>query len=151
MDNLSSLSDSQYRNIVKTLAGWVIEQRERRGWSQAMLADKSGLSRSDVNAIEHGRVTLPGAAKRRALASALGVSHEALLVAAGELLPEEASRPIEPRRFGPESGHEAVLSLLDRMSEEEAHALARTGEIILELRRPRSVSADTREEVPALG
>jgi transcriptional regulator with XRE-family HTH domain len=76
---------------VKSFAAWLIEQREARGWTQAMLADRAGVRRSDVNAIEHGRIALPGAEKRRRLAEALGLRHVDVLVGAGELAPDEVS------------------------------------------------------------
>lgn len=151
LDYLSSLSDREYYHVMyQTLAEWLIEQRERRGWTQAMLADKAGLRRSDINAIEHGRVTLPGAQKRRAIAKALGVSHEVLLVAAGELTPEEISRVTEPRRYSPESGHEAVLAVIADMTDEEARALADAGAILLRLRRAQTVTHREVERVPSV-
>lgn len=134
-----------------TLGAFVRARRAVLGLLLTDLARRADLTKSELSAIENGKIALPGADKRRRLAAALGVSHEALLVAAGELAPDEAGRLTEPRRFSPESGYDAVLSVLDRMSEEEAAALARTGEILLELRRPRTVAAQPREKVPALG
>jgi transcriptional regulator with XRE-family HTH domain len=63
--------------------------REARHLSVTALAEKAELSKSEISAIENGRITLPGADKRRRLARALGVSHLDLLVAAGEIAEDE--------------------------------------------------------------
>ena len=62
-------------------------QREARGWSQDELATRAQLSRSEVSAIETGRVT-PSTAAAMKLARALGVLVEQLFTL-GE--PEESS------------------------------------------------------------
>lgn len=49
--------------------------REARGWSQAMLARKSGLAQQTVNFLEAGRYT-PKLTTLSALAAALGVGPE---------------------------------------------------------------------------
>ncbi len=49
--------------------------RERRGWTQAMLAQQSGVPRSTISAIENGALT-PSVSTALALARALGVSVE---------------------------------------------------------------------------
>lgn len=51
--------------------------RERRGWTQAMLAQQSGVPRSTISAIENGALT-PSVSTALALARALGVSVENL-------------------------------------------------------------------------
>ncbi len=84
------------RPMTTSLAEWVVAQRESRGWTQAQLADRAGVRRSDLNAIEHGRIALPGAEKRRKLAAALGLRHVDVLVGAGELTAEEAGPPLVP-------------------------------------------------------
>lgn len=53
------------------------EHRGQRGWSQALLAERAGVSRQLVSAVESGRHE-PGVAAAMALAKALGVSVEAL-------------------------------------------------------------------------
>jgi ribosome-binding protein aMBF1 (putative translation factor) len=42
-----------------SLAGYVMARRGLLGMSQTELAEKAGLSKSEVNAIERGRVLLP--------------------------------------------------------------------------------------------
>ena len=72
-----------------TLAAFVRERLTALGVSQTQLADRAGLSKSDINGIVQGRIKLPGPEKRRELAKALGVSHLDLLVAAGEITEQE--------------------------------------------------------------
>lgn len=68
---------------------FIRDKRSELGWTQAALADMTGISRARISQIEGGRVTLPGADHRRRLAKALGVSHLDLLIAAGEITQEE--------------------------------------------------------------
>lgn len=68
----------------------VREAREARGWSQQELADRSGLSRTGVGAIETGRVT-PSIAAGLALARALGRPVEELFVATRSREPRGAA------------------------------------------------------------
>lgn len=96
-DILGCMSDDQ--GLTSTLAQFVIDRREQLGMTQTGLAAQAGLTKSEVNAIENGRVKLPGASKRRALAKALRVPHIDLLIAAGELTEDEVPRegaPTEP-------------------------------------------------------
>src|SRR4029077_7522042 len=56
--------------------------RQARGWSQARLADVSAISRTEISAIETGRL-VPSVSVALRLASALGESVEALFGGAG--------------------------------------------------------------------
>lgn len=71
------------------LAGFVRAARERLGMTVTGLADRSGLTKSEISGIESGRIKLPGADKRRRLADALAVRHVDVLMAAGEISAEE--------------------------------------------------------------
>lgn len=55
----------------------VPQYRVRHGWSQAQLAERSGVSRTEISAIENGRV-VPSVAVALRLAAALGESVEAV-------------------------------------------------------------------------
>jgi putative transcriptional regulator len=55
----------------------VREAREARGWTQAELANRIGVSRKTVNTVENG-VFLPSTVVALKLAAALGTSVEAL-------------------------------------------------------------------------
>lgn len=132
------------------LAAYVAARRAELGLTQQELADRSGLKRDVIAGIETRKSKLPEPETRRKLARGLGVTHERLLIAAGQLLPEEASRVTEPRRFSPDSPYEAVLDILNRMDEREAQALAEAGDILISLRRPQSVANPETERLPVL-
>jgi putative transcriptional regulator len=55
----------------------VREAREARGWTQAELANRIGVSRKTVNTVENG-VFVPSTVVALKLAAALGTSVEAL-------------------------------------------------------------------------
>ncbi len=74
---------------MRTLASYVIQRREALGLKQNELALRADLPANMVNRIEKGVTKLPSPDFRRRLAKGLGVSHLDILVAAGELEPEE--------------------------------------------------------------
>lgn len=57
--------------------------------TQVDLAAAADMSKSHISAIENGRIGLPGPEVRRQLAKALGVTHLDILIAAGEIRPDE--------------------------------------------------------------
>jgi transcriptional regulator with XRE-family HTH domain len=70
--------------------------RAVRGWSITDAAARIGMSKSHLSQLEKGKIGLPNAALRRQIADAYSVRHVDILVAAGELLPEEiAALPID--------------------------------------------------------
>jgi transcriptional regulator with XRE-family HTH domain len=71
------------------LAAYVAQRRRVLGLTQQALADRAGVTRDVVAQIESGKSKLPVPDNRRRLAEALGVRHVDLLVAAGELTPDE--------------------------------------------------------------
>ena len=60
------------------LARRFVEARRKRGWTQRKLADKTGLSQSDVSNLESGRAN-PTFKTLQAIASALGGKIDLLL------------------------------------------------------------------------
>lgn len=70
-------------------------RRAARGWSQAALAERSGVSRAEISAIETGRV-VPSTAVALALARALGESVEALFALGDETARWAGERPAGP-------------------------------------------------------
>jgi molybdate-binding protein/transcriptional regulator with XRE-family HTH domain len=75
------MAESLFRNLVRTL-------RQQRGWSQAELAHRAGISRAAVSAIEIDRL-VPSVAAALALAAALGCAVEDLF----GLAPKEQAEP----------------------------------------------------------
>lgn len=57
--------------------------RKARGWTQADLAEASGLTRSHVSRLEGGDIRLPSRERLHRLAQALGTTPDDLLAAAG--------------------------------------------------------------------
>lgn len=73
-----------------TTLGEVIRHlRGQLNLNQKELADVLGIQRAYLSQIESGKIGLPNADLRRRIAAALHVRHIDLLVAAGELFPEE--------------------------------------------------------------
>jgi len=81
--NISSMEDS--------LGHYVVQMRTKIGLKQNQLAERAGLPATTINRIEKGVTKLPSADIRRRLATALGLSHLDILVAAGEITREEVS------------------------------------------------------------
>src|SRR5215470_2916449 len=81
---IGHLAKSGEKVVVRTLPPTpsIAQYRTRRGWSQARLADESGVSRTEISAVETGRL-VPSVAVALKLASALGEPVEALFGGAG--------------------------------------------------------------------
>lgn len=73
------------------LSQFIVSRREELHLSQSELADKAGLPRAYVNGLETGRIGMPSPDRRRLLADALRVRHVDLLIAGGEITPDEVS------------------------------------------------------------
>ncbi|MBX3467353.1 MAG: helix-turn-helix domain-containing protein [Planctomycetes bacterium] len=67
--------------------------RTARGWTQAELARRAGVSRAEVSAIETGRSASPSTGAALALGAALGLAVEELFVPAGAPAPAWAWPP----------------------------------------------------------
>jgi transcriptional regulator with XRE-family HTH domain len=78
-----------------TLGSYIRERREALNLTQGELAEEAGTSRAYMSQIESGKVGLPNAALRRGIAAALGVRHIDLLVASGEISPDEVPGPTQ--------------------------------------------------------
>ncbi|HXH79563.1 helix-turn-helix transcriptional regulator [Nocardioides sp.] len=72
------------------LGAYVRTYREGKGLTLKAFGDRIGKSKEYVSQLEL-RTKLPDADIRRRIAEAMGVSHLDLLIAAGELLPEEVT------------------------------------------------------------
>lgn len=71
------------------LASFVKRQRERLGLSQERLSEKIDMSSGYISSLETNKINTPEHPTRRRLAEELGVSEIDLLIAAGELEPED--------------------------------------------------------------
>ena len=109
------------------LGRYVREKREGAGLSVTALADATGLTKSEISAIERGRIALPGAAKRRALASALRVRHVDILEAAGELREDEIPVQGEPEPlFAPNDPRGSILAAVIKLPSHGSKEFYRT-------------------------
>jgi len=63
--------------LAESLANRIREVREARGWTQAHLAERTGVSRKTVNTVENG-IFIPSVIVALKLAAALGTSVEEL-------------------------------------------------------------------------
>jgi transcriptional regulator with XRE-family HTH domain len=107
--------------LTEGFGAYVLARRRALGLTQGELADRIGLNRAHLSQIESGKIGLPAADIRRRLAAALGVRHVDLLIAAGELTPDEAGVPAR-ESLGP---HQARLrAMVEGLAEEEADILA---------------------------
>lgn len=64
--------------LVRMLGDRLREQREKAGWSQAELAEQSGVGQSYLSKLERGEATCPSWRTVRALEDALGIKHGTL-------------------------------------------------------------------------
>jgi transcriptional regulator with XRE-family HTH domain len=84
---------------VTGMGAYIRAVREARGMTQSALALRVGTSRAYLSQIESGKVSLANADTRRKLADELGIRHVDLLVAAGELAPDEIA-PLPESHIG---------------------------------------------------
>lgn len=122
-------------SMKETLGELVQRRRAELGLTQQRLADLAGLKKHAIGGIEAGQSKLPVPETRRKLAAALRLTHEALLIAAGELLPEEASRISEPVRFVEGTVQADAMAMIETMTEDEVRALLDAGKVLIRLSR----------------
>lgn len=132
-----------------TLAEYVMARRGMLGITVTQLAERSGLSKSEISSIEAGRIKLPGADKRRRLAATLGGFHAELLVNAGEITPEEiveGANAYDPRRlaatmpFPAGTAAARVVALMREMSDAEVDVVLHHAEMLRRLTRQAQAS-----------
>lgn len=109
---------------MSTLGEYIRDRRAQLGMSQTELADRAGLARAHLSEIERGRIAFPNAGIRRDLARALGTTHVVVLIAAGELSPDEVDMPSNPALTFPADDPRAdLITLASRLSETDARSL----------------------------
>lgn len=104
--------DTFYSNVMQTLAEMIRDARNRNKWTQEELAERMGVERNWIAALETGRIELPSIDRFELLEQHLGVTREEMLRAAGYLGPaREADLFAEIARIA------AIDDLVDRMAE----------------------------------
>ncbi len=78
---------------METLGSYIRERRLYLNLTQAEIGESVGIDKGYVSQIESGKIAFPNADLRRRLAAALGVRHIDLIIAAGELRPDEVPGP----------------------------------------------------------
>lgn len=117
-----------------TLGDYVRERRERLGMTLTALAASAELSKSELSALERGRISLPGADKRRGLARALGVSHLDLLIVSGEISAAEVSDKTGVIQRDLDSPAEIVCANVRQLTPDEVPLAASYVEFLIESR-----------------
>jgi len=70
--------------------------------AQEELARRTGITQATLSNLERGRTRMPSPDHRRRLAAALGIGHVDLLVAAGEVAPDELEAWARRNTAGPD-------------------------------------------------
>jgi transcriptional regulator with XRE-family HTH domain len=128
---VSTVSQPDTFRCMTTLGTYVTQMREQLGLAQVDLAKKAEMTKGEINAIEKGRVAFPDADKRRRLAKALGVTHVDIVVACGELAPDEVAQGSSADPFPGDSDKSAVFRLLATASADDAKELLRMTRYVL--------------------
>ncbi len=123
----------------KPLGDWLKEQLERKGWRQADLARKSGLTTAEVSYLVLGKGKKPDPDTIDKLARGLEVPIEQVYRAAGymEKAPE-ASEILEEMQYW-----------YERMTPEEREEWLQNGKLKVELRRKRAAGGGTQNNPPS--
>lgn len=101
--------------VERTLGEYIRERREVLGLNQTELSRRADVPRETINRLENNKTALPFADTRRRLANALGVSHIDLLIAAGELNPDEVRVAGVELVVPPDPIAEAMIAKLRRI------------------------------------
>lgn len=126
----------------KTLGQLLKAAMDRRGISGVDLAARIGRTTSFVSElINDEKKVPPPPATLAAIERELGVSQVMMLSAWGYTVRQPGPR------MQSEPGREAVLSVMEEMTEEERLALADAGAILLRLRRTQAVVNPSQERV----
>lgn len=114
------------------IGAFIRARREALGLAQNALARRAELSPAYLSQIETGKTSTPGAAIRRRIAEALGVRHVDLLVAAGELAPDEVSE-VAPRWPTDDPARVLAHELIEQIPDEDVPHVIQTLRGILAL------------------
>ena len=106
---LAFLCDKMYKLMDRLFGEWLNDEIMRRGWSQAELARRSGISRQAISNYITGRILTPDDQALRSIARGLGYSAEEMYRIAG-ILPQEQK---------PNSISRAVLHILSQLPEDQ--------------------------------
>jgi transcriptional regulator with XRE-family HTH domain len=119
-------------------AKWLQERMELKGYNQAELARRAGVSRAAINGVLTGSRN-PGNDLCSAVAKALNIRPEIVFRAAGIL----------PNQPGMDEDYEELKHLFSQMTDEEQEEFLATGRLKLELRNKRGELREKQQARPA--
>jgi transcriptional regulator with XRE-family HTH domain len=126
---------STLQHMESQLGNYIVAAREQRGWNQTEFAARANIKRAHLAQIERGKIALPNGDLRRRLASALGVRHVDILVAAGELTADEIPREgTAPEPFPHDATKGQIVEQLATLNASEAANVSAYIEFTLGLR-----------------
>ena len=100
----------------------IVALREAKGWNQAELARRSGLSQPTVWSLEHGETGMPKFETLDKVARALGVPREAILA-------------VKPKGKKGEAWHEDLLAAYEGLDDDGKATLVALAQTLLSKKR----------------
>lgn len=123
------------------LAEYLQRELDQRGWSQAELADKAKLDPGIISrALNRGR--MPSVESLVAIANALGVRPERVMIGAGIFPPNPADNP--------DVLTEKIIHLVSQMDEIDKNDVLQYAEVVLNRSRERDLVSDFMRRIQAL-
>lgn len=95
--------------MTKLVGDLIKERRKRKGWSQTILGDFSGMSAATIHRIEHGE-KIPTDQEAHILAGFLGIEHDMMLEACQFSHNQQPSLPKTAYKIKWETAHPATYS-----------------------------------------
>lgn len=133
-----TFDDKMYAVMDITFRDWIIEELEKQGWSQSVLARKAGISRQAVSDYINQR-RKPDNEALKGIAHAFRLPQETVFRAAGIL----------PNHPGTDEDFEELKHLFNQMSDEEQLEFLAIGRVKIDLRTKRGESHETPQARPA--
>lgn len=136
--NAYTFCDKMYAVMDTAFSDWLVDEIEKREWSQSKLAKKANISRQAISDYINQR-RKPDNEALRSIARALGISEQKAFYIAGEMT-------YQP---GTDEDFEELKHLFSQMTEAEQEEFLAQGRLKLELRNKRGEHRDTSKARPA--
>ncbi len=95
--------------MTKLVGDLIKERRKRKGWSQTVLGDFSGMSAATIHRIEHGE-KIPTDQEASIIAGFLGIDHEVMLQACQDAHNQQPQLPQTAYKTDWQTAHPATYS-----------------------------------------
>lgn len=141
INSLNSLDAKMYSLMDETFSQWVFENLKEKGWSQAELARRSGLTRGAISNIINNYRNRPTPETVKSIARAFGRPDEEVMRIAGYLTPKPTI----------EVDSEEILYLLRQLDREDIQDVIDYARMRLEKQRDKKAykKRPSRSESPA--